>query len=301
MLAGKDDNESLKGLIINADDFGLTEGINSGIISLFVRGVVKSASLMVTCGAFNNAIELIRRFPELDVGIHLVLIDEKPVCEPPHIKSLVCKKGHFFSVTHFLFRYFLGRIKKKDLEKELRAQFHRAINSGIKITHIDSHKHIHILPGILDIIIKLSREFNVKFVRCSDEGMGLKYMLSSSRINFKRLIVVYPIKILAKIAKEKLRKAGLDFAVSFFGLFNSGNLRLIDIEKMSTSLKGGISELMVHPGNIDDELMLKYGQWRYDWQREKDLLAQENVSILFKEKSISLLSFNDFEGQRTLN
>lgn len=279
-----------KALIVNADDFGLTSSINSGIIRAFKEGVVKSTSLMATGRAFNDAVKLTRIYPDLDIGLHLTLTNEKPILIPDYIKSLVDKNGNFFPLSIFLLRYFIRKIRKEEIKLELRAQFEKAIDSDPKITHIDSHNHIHILPCILDITIKLCKEFNIKYIRYPSEKIALKHIFSGF---FKRTLLMCIVKILLINAGDKIKKAGLNSTQFFFGFFNSGNLKMGDIEKIIFSFKNGLSELMVHPGEVDNELLTKYSHWNYNWQQEFNLLTQENVKILLKRKLVKQTNFGE--------
>lgn len=278
-------------LIINADDFGLTNSINSGIIKAFEEGTVASASLIVTGSAFDNAKELIRIFPDLDIGLHLTLTDEKPVLKPEYIKSLVDKNGNCLSLSNFLLKYFTGRINKGELELEIKAQFQKAINSGIKITHLDSHNHIHILGYILGIVIRLCKEFDIKYIRLPDERISPEYILSG--FSLKRFLSLCIIKILAINTRNKIKGAGLKSTRFFFGFLNSGNLKIGNIKKIITSLKDGISELMVHPGKLNNELAARYGNWNYNWEGELNLLTQQTTKILFKRSSITKGNFKN--------
>ena len=279
-----------KALIINADDFGLTNSINLGIIKAFKNGVVKSASLMVTGSAFDNAVKLINTFPDLDIGLHLTLTDEKPALKPHYIKSLANSNGRFFPLSAFLLRYWGRKIKKEEIELELRAQFEKAMVSNLKITHVDSHNHIHVLPAILDITIKLCKEFNIKYIRYPSEKIRLRYLFS---IPSKRVLLMCAIRILLINAENKIKKTGLKSTRFFFGFLNSGNLRTRDVKRMISSLKNGLSELMVHPGETGNELLSKYGRWNYDWERELDILTQEDIKTLLEENSVNLLRFKD--------
>ncbi len=278
-------------LIINADDFGLTNSINSGIIKAFKEGIVTSASLMVTGPAFNNARELIRTSPDLDIGLHLTLTNEKPILKPEYIKSLVDKNGDFLPLFNFMLKYFMGRINKGELELEIRSQFEKAINSGIKITHVDSHNHIHILGCISGIVIKLCKEFNIKYIRLSDEKIGLEYILFE--FSLKRFLLLCIIKTLAINARSEIKKAGLKSTQFFFGFLNSGNLKIGNIKKIISSLKDGLSEFMVHPGKLNNELAARYGNWNYNWEGELDLLTQQAPKILFEKKSIIKSNFKN--------
>ena len=133
-------------LIVNADDFGLTSGVNRAIIELHAAGLVTSTSLMARAGATDEAIELACATPSLGVGCHVVLVDGEPVLPPEKIPSLVdARTGRFpDSLTAFLLRLFTGRIRAEEIEAEAAAQIAHLQQRGVRLTHIDTHKHAHI-------------------------------------------------------------------------------------------------------------------------------------------------------------
>lgn len=280
-----------KQLIINADDFGLTESINSGIAKACETKALSSASLIAAGRAFNHARKLIARLPGLDVGLHLALTSEKPVIKPEGIKSLVNKNGYLFPLPVFLLKYLLGRISKEEIELELEGQFVKAINSGIRITHVDGHNHIHILPCILKITIKLCKKFNIRYIRVPREKVPLNSAFAKAPL--LRLILMCIIAILAINSKNKIKKSGLNYTRFFWGFLNSGNLKLDYIQRIILSLKDGVSELMVHPGELDEELKAKYGHWKYNWESELHILTQKAVKTLLKTNSVTQTNFKE--------
>ena len=144
----------IKNLRIIADDLGLTKSVNDGIIFLLKKGKISGASLMANGEAFDDAVEKIKIFPDANVGIHFVLVEEKPLV----LKSL--SKNH----KTFFIKYILGQVNLKDIEKELRAQLNKCVQAGIKPSFINSHQHLHLLPAIANIVIKLAKEFNIFYV-----------------------------------------------------------------------------------------------------------------------------------------
>ena len=137
-------------LILNADDFGLTPGINRAIGELHSAGVLPSATLMANGPAFDDAVAIARAHPSLGVGCHIVLTDGVPVAEPSRIPSLIGSDGRSFrpSMAQFIRDLFLGRIHADDVAREARAQINKLQHVGIPITHIDTHKHTHLFPSI---------------------------------------------------------------------------------------------------------------------------------------------------------
>ena len=155
----------LKQLIINADDFGLTEGINRGIIQAYNNGILTSASLMANMPAFENAVFLLRESPNLGVGAHLNIVRGKPILPKKTISSLVESEGNFYSFFQVLKRLLLSRFNFDEIESEFRAQIKKILSYGVCITHLDTEKHLHFFPSILKILLKLAKEFRINKIR----------------------------------------------------------------------------------------------------------------------------------------
>src|SRR5580692_2755261 len=135
-------------LILNADDFGLTRGINRAIAELHTAGALTSATLMANGPAFSDAVEIARAYPTLGVGCHVVLTDGTPLSPPETIPTLIGPDGKNFrpSLGRFFRNAMLGKINEADIAREATAQIQRLQHAGIAITHLDTHKHTHILP-----------------------------------------------------------------------------------------------------------------------------------------------------------
>ena len=279
--------------IISADDFGLAAGINRGIIEGFKKGIITSASICANGRSFEEAILLVKENPGLDIGLHIVLIEEKPLSDPSLIKSLVNKNGLLFKKNYqFLLRYFLGAIRKEDIEQEIREQFRKAFKSGLKVTHVDSHRHLHILPGILNIIIKLCQEYKVFSVRCSYQPLAVREIFSCS-VNIFRTILQLPINITCFISRRKLKNSGIYACRACYGLLHSGSFNFTNFKKTINVLenRAGVYEIMFHPAIVDTELMCKYRHWKYNWAADFLTLTSPDIKRFVKEKNIKLLSF----------
>jgi predicted glycoside hydrolase/deacetylase ChbG (UPF0249 family) len=144
---------------VNADDFGLTSGVNRAIVELHGAGVVTSTTLMARAGATEEAIELARATPSLGVGCHVVLVDGRPVLPPEQIPSLIDgRTGQFLpTLSGFLLRLFAGRIRSEEIEAEVSAQIAFLQRSGVRLTHVDAHKHTHIFPAVLRPVVRAAR------------------------------------------------------------------------------------------------------------------------------------------------
>ena len=169
----------MKRLIVNADDFGLHAAVNHGIRDAYSGGIVTSTSLMAVGAAFDEAVAIARDCPELGVGVHLTLVGARPVASA--VASLVDGKGDFCaSYPVFLRRYLQGTIRRDEVARELAAQIEKVTQAGIRPTHLDSHQHLHVVPGISAIVLDLARRFAIPAVRIPAEPLGFFGGLSPS-------------------------------------------------------------------------------------------------------------------------
>ncbi|HVU48492.1 MAG TPA: ChbG/HpnK family deacetylase, partial [Terracidiphilus sp.] len=157
----------MRRLIINADDFGLTNGVNRAISGLNCASVLTSTTLMARAGATDAAIELAHASPSLSVGCHVVLVDGDPVLPARAIPSLVDSKTGSFRITlgAFLRQLLTGRIRPEEIEAEARAQIESLQSRGVRITHIDTHKHTHMFPSVLRPVLRAARACGIRAVR----------------------------------------------------------------------------------------------------------------------------------------
>lgn len=248
---------------IIADDLGLYESVNDGTIFLLKNGKIDGASLMANGVAFNDAIQKIGDLKN-KVGIHFVLVEEKS------LSGIELPKNH----KTFFIKYILGLIKLPDIEKELRAQLDKVIGAGFAPQFINSHQHLHLLPGIMSIVIKIAKEKGIKYIRLVNEPIHGRGKL------FRKLQLIF-LRFLSNLAKQKLNTANLEFNGFFVGFINAGNFSLEDIkmaEKLTNQNPKFIIEAGCHPGNENTELKEKY-KWGqlYNWKKELDLLESKNV------------------------
>src|SRR5207245_3558275 len=170
----------VKNLIVNADDLGWTEGVNRGIVEAFHHGIVTSASLLANGAAFAGGVDSARSAPGLGVGVHLNLTDGPPVADPEAIKSLLNSAGQFAgSPESLLLRRARRGLLLTEVEREWDAEIHKIRKAGISPTHLDGHKHVHMLPGLFEVALKLAKRHQIGAIRVSLEASGLRAALSS--------------------------------------------------------------------------------------------------------------------------
>ena len=145
----------MKRLIINADDFGLLPEVNEGIVTCFAAGSLSSTTLMVNGGAVEEAAALVQDMPGLKVGLHFTLTCGRPVSDASAVPSLVEGDGRFFSRSLFERRMVLDTIRSSDVEREFQAQVRAFEALGLRMSHVDSHQHVHLFPLVLALLLQL--------------------------------------------------------------------------------------------------------------------------------------------------
>jgi len=280
----------MKYLIINADDFGLHETVNLGIMKGHTAGFITSTTIMASGKAFEHAVTLAATYPQLGIGVHLTLVGANTVCAPETVKSLVDHAGCLApGYPQFLLRYLLGQIQLSDIHREFTAQVQKVVDSGIHITHLDSHQHMHIVPGIIAITIDIAKKFGIKAVRIPAEPY---FFLGGYPCSAKRVIARAGLTCLAQLAGRKIKRCGMVMPQHFFGMLAGGNMREEFLLAIIDSLPDGISEIMMHPGSNNEVLNNSY-HWNYHGQEELAAVTSNNLRNRLAEKNINLISFKD--------
>jgi hopanoid biosynthesis associated protein HpnK len=280
----------MKKLIINADDFGLHKSINSGIITGFTRGLITSTSLMPGGEAFEDAVNCASAHPRLGIGVHLTLVAGKPVAKPESVKTLINEDGCFpADYPQFLVKYFLGRVRLAEIKEELYQQVSKVISRKIPVTHLDSHQHMHIVPGIIDITIDIAREFGIPAIRIPAEPYGFTggYPVSPTRILGRSGLT-----FLARKAQRKLQRSGLRTTNHFRGMLAGGNMQETYLHNIIRSLPEGSSEIMMHLGEDTAQVNALYN-WKLHWQDELAAATGETAKLLVEAGKIQMISFRE--------
>jgi predicted glycoside hydrolase/deacetylase ChbG (UPF0249 family) len=274
----------MKQLIVNADDFGLTENVNKGILDAHREGIVTSTTLLANGLAFEGAAAAGKRFPRLGIGVHLNLTEGMPVADASHIRTLVDRGGRLHLTPARLWAGIAtGQVSLSDIEFELRAQIKKVILAGIRPAHFDGHKHVHVLPPVSEVVLRLAREFRVPAVRCPMEqnapASGPLRNRGLSKIStVKQYLVSRSVSGLAKSFRKKLEQTGLLSPTHFYGLSQTGFLDASAIRRILQNLPPGTSELMCHPGYRDVEL--ERTGTRLLTQREIEIHALTATSVM---------------------
>lgn len=279
----------VKRLIVNADDLGLHSLVNRAIFRAHREGIVTSTTILAGGAAFNEAVSGLTQHPDLGVGLHLCLVEQRPVSAPEKIPSLVDAEGRLFaSHAVFIRKYLLRKISLADVRVELEAQAEKAANSGLILTHYDSHQHLHLLPGVASLVVEIGKKFGINRVRISadDAWAGL------ASTSWKRRLQGRLVSKLAAKRRRQFAQSGLISTDRFVGFSRGGCLFKSDWLGLIPKLHPGVTEIMVHPGENNVTLDSSTG-WDYHWEEELEALIDPEIKSLLKEHGVQLINFGD--------
>jgi len=287
----------LKNLIVNADDLGWTEGVNRGIADAFRNGIVTSASMLANGEAFEGGLEIARRAPGLGLGVHLNLSDGAPVADRETVMSLLNEKGNFAGGPEsLLLRRARRGLVPREVEIEWDAQIEKVRDAGIEPTHLDGHKHVHMLPGLFEIALRLAKRHSIGAIRVALEESSLRAALASGErqrrgVVMRQGVQARGLKLLAGDAWEQAERTGIATANYFCGIAQTGELTLEGLKKFLKSLAEGTTELMCHPGYADAALKKTATRLQDSRQRELEILTDTGVRNLVASQGIRLIDY----------
>ena len=233
----------MKYLITNADDFGFTRDVNEGIVHAYQRGILTATTLMATGAAFDHAVGLARENPELDIGVHLVLVGSEGY--PATVASLVAS------------------LRRMQIYDELARQIGKVLDAGIRPTHLDTHKHTHLLPPVLEAVARLAEEFKIPWVR----------------------------RPLASLFQGVLAQHGCRTTDHFAGFALTGRYDAVRLAKLIRKLPEGVTEFMCHPGFCTDELQRASTRLKESRRQELDALTSPEVRAALEESNVVLTRY----------
>lgn len=292
----------MKRLIVNADDFGFTRGVNAGILRAFQSGILTSATLMANGEAFDEAVEMALANPGLGVGCHLVAVGGRPVAPPAEIASLVDASGMLpRTLTDLLKLLMRGHVHVEHIEREFRAQVERLRAAGITLTHLDSHKHSHTQPVVMTALARVAAFFNIRAVRNPFESWrapvitGLAARTRRS-LYLKQYVMSATVAPRARAFHRIARAHGLRAPDFFCGVRLTGLLDAEAVRRIIEGLQDGTTELMCHPGLYDDELESAATRLKRERQREFEALTDESVRRAVGAQGVRLINYQEFAG-----
>jgi chitin disaccharide deacetylase len=286
-------------LIINADDFGLTAGVNRAIVEAHERGVVSSATLMANGQAFADAVALARDTPRLGVGCHIVLVDGTPVLESTGVRSLLdppldrAGDPHFRGgIGKFGALAMMGRLSPDEIEAEAVAQIRKIQSAGVAVTHLDSHKHTHLFPHVLRPLLRAAKACGIRAIRNPFERMQGS-QLAASPTMWKRWIEVGVLRGLAKQFREAVRQAGIFTPDGTLAIVATGTLNERLLRLMIENLPQGTWELVCHPGYNDADLQAVRTRLREAREEELRILKSPSTRELLTANGVQVISFRE--------
>lgn len=280
----------MKRLIVNADDFGLTAGVNRAIMELHRAGVLTSATLMANAAATSEAIALARSTPALGVGCHVVLVDGVPVLDARRQSTLIDTKTGQLRRTlgQFLPRLLAGRIRSGDIEAEAHAQIARLQENGVHLTHVDTHKHTHMFPAVLRPLLRAARACNVHVVRNPFEPQwSVRATPNAPRVRRTEVAIL---RKLEPAFHRIVREEGFATTDGAMGVLATGTLDEIGLVLLAAAMPEGTFELVTHPGYNDADLARAHTRLLASRETERAAL-----SALKGAAGVSMVSFAAYD------
>jgi len=268
----------VKNLIVNADDLGWTEGVNRGIVEAFHGGIVTSTSLLANgAEAPPNGLVYI-----LGAGFDTLIRDQYPT--------------PFGGPESLLLRRARRGLALAEVEIEWDAQIRKVRDAGILPTHLDGHKHVHMLPGLFEIALKLAKRHGIAAIRVSLESSSLRAALASGAkqhagVIMKQGVQARGLKLLARDAREQAERAGISTADYFCGIAQTGELTREGVEQFLKNLPDGTTELICHPGYADDALQKSATRLQHSRQTELQILTDTGIRNLVASLGIRLIDY----------
>jgi hopanoid biosynthesis associated protein HpnK len=285
----------MKELILNADDFGLTKGVNEGVIRAHREGILTSATLMATGPAFDDAVLRARANPALGIGCHLVLTGGFAVAPREEIPSLVDANGRLpKSLGVLVTRVSSGRIRTKDIERELRAQIEKIRRAGIEPTHLDTHKHTHAHPRVMNVLGRLARELGITRIRKPVEDLRDSWKsMRGEAASPMQLLASAAVRAVSSRFTAISRKYGLHSPDHFLGLVVTGRMGTDVLCRLIDTLPEGRTEIMVHPGICDAELRATGSRLQQQRQMELESLLAPEARRSVERLHVRLISYRE--------
>jgi predicted glycoside hydrolase/deacetylase ChbG (UPF0249 family) len=267
--------QSVKQLIVTADDVGLHRGMTEGAIRAWREGIVTACSIVANGKAFDDAVVRLREVPALEVGVHLALVEEHALTT-----------GQPMPRNHV--RFLLSR-RRIDVERELRTQVERVLAAGLRVTHLNGHQHLHLLPGVFTIVVKLASEYGIGYIRIVDDRGGRGGVVRRASIGV--------LSVLGRRAEARLsadarpstgrlpadRPAGSQCSHTI-GVMEAGHLTADVILRLLDHVDG-LTELVTHPG-----VGVTGYDWRYAWDAETHALCDPRLEQAIAERGIMLVA-----------
>lgn len=280
---------ALKQLVVTADDFGAAIEVNEAVEQAHRKGILTAASLMVTGAAVDDAIQRARKMPRLGVGLHIVLVEGRPVLPPEQLRALVDKEGQFRSdMVRLGIGIFASRTARRQLAAEIEAQFAAFASTGLALDHVNAHKHFHLHPTIAATILRIGRRYGMKSLRTPIEPQALLHLIDGTPRSLRIE------KLWARFVRRRMHAAGIFTNDQVFGLAWSGAMTSNRVQAIIDNLPGGLTELYMHPATAP-----YFGSApHYDYVGELAALLSPTAKEQIANRQVVLGRFADFETAR---
>lgn len=285
----------MRRLIINADDFGLTSGVNRAVREAHERGILTSATLMANGRSFSEAVEIAKPAAALSTGCHIVLVDGFPVSPAEKIPSLIGSRNHegvHFprKLSSFARRAVAGRLAPEDIEAEATAQIRKLQSAGIQVSHIDTHKHTHVFPSVVQPLLRAAQKCGVWAVRNPFEPLNLMLAARSPKLWLRACEVALASR-LARQFRRSVAEAGMVTPNGTLGIVATGSLDDKVFQLLMKKMPEGTWELVCHPGYDDEDLRAISTRLRDSRAQELGILLAKETRDLLTQSEIELVSY----------
>jgi len=267
----------LRYLVVNADDFGFTRDVNAGIVRAHREGILTATTLMANGDAFEDALRLAAGNPSLDIGVHLQMVQGQSLSEPTRLLPA--------SVGALIGDLLAGRW---DVLKELEAQVEKILAAGIKPSHLDTHKHTHLLPAVLDAVARVSEKYEIRWVR-----KPFDLPLDGRRASWKTRAASVAMSRLRGHFSRVLSRYGALSTNHFAGFLWTGDFSAQDLVQLIRSLPQGSTEFMCHPGILGEELRAAPTRLKESRELELQALIDPSVRKAIASEGIELVGYNE--------
>ncbi|MBF0341448.1 MAG: ChbG/HpnK family deacetylase [Magnetococcales bacterium] len=274
-------------LIVNADDFGLSQSINQGILESHRRGIVTSTTVLANGRAFEQGMELLKSTPGLGVGVHLNVLRGPPLLDPAELPEITRQGRLYLSWKRLPVALF--RRERLQIEREYRAQIERVLAQGIPVTHLDGEKHHQQFPPLFSLVLRLAESYRIPALRCAMETPTLQHGLT-------KMVKVSMLNLMIWSNLRRLPHGPIRHADHQTGIAMTGNMQPLHLEQTLRTLSPGIHELCCHPGRVDATHRLEtrdFGSFYIDSTREAELaiLTAPSIRQALQDADIRLISY----------
>jgi hopanoid biosynthesis associated protein HpnK len=279
----------MRRLIVTADDFGAAVEVNEAVEEGARKGVLRAASLMVAAPGCADAVQRARRTPDLHVGLHLVLVEGRPFLPPKALPDLVTPGGFFRTdMARMGADIFFRPSVRRQLAAEIEAQFEAFARTGLKLDHVNTHKHYHLHPTIAGLILTIGARYGLKASRAPIEPRAVLAAVDPAAAPHP----AYVTEPWARLVRARYRRAGIRMADQVFGLAWSGAMTPERVAGIIARLPDGLSELYVHPATAGGFEGAAPG---YRYAEELQALLAAETKTALKTSNARLCAFSDLD------